>query len=67
MYKRIFEIDGTIETAEEINEAYREATGDPEPLFETDPENLYGNQTINDWRAWVEYENGKTYVLADEA
>lgn len=41
---------------EEINKAYEEATGDKEELFEAGSE---------EWRAWVEYRDGKTIILQD--
>lgn len=58
MFKDWITLDGTLETVEEINKAYEEATGDTEKLFETDNEA---------WRAWVEYRDGNTIILCDEA
>ena len=58
MFKDWITLDGTLETVEEINKAYEEATGDTEDLFETDNEA---------WRAWVEYRDGNTIILCDEA
>ena len=55
MFKRLLELNGTLTTADEINRAWREATGDPEPWA-----------TGDSWQAWVEYEDGKTYILSDE-
>lgn len=59
MWKRWLELNGTLETAEEINAAITEQTGDPEPW--ADPEDVR-----EEWKAWVEYENGKTYILEEE-
>lgn len=56
MFKDWITLDGTLETVEEINKAYTEATGDTENLFETDDEG---------WRAWVEYRDGNTVILQD--
>lgn len=56
MFKDWIILDGTLETVEEINKAYGEATGDKEELFETGSE---------EWRAWVEYRDGKTIILQD--
>lgn len=56
MFKDWITLDGTLETVEEINKAYAEATGDTENLFEADDEG---------WRAWVEYRDGKTIILQD--
>jgi hypothetical protein len=58
MWKRIFELDGTLEDVNEINQAIADLTGDTEEFFDTDD---------NEWKAWIEWGNGKTYVLADEA
>ena len=57
MYGRLFVIDGTLNTAAEINKSVAEITMDSEPIFDTDTE---------DWRAWVEYCGGKTIVLSEE-
>lgn len=56
MFKDWIILDGTLETVEEINKAYEEATGDKEELFEAGSE---------EWRAWVEYRDGKTIILQD--
>ena len=56
MFKDWIILDGTLETVEEINKAYEEATGDKVELFETGSE---------EWRAWVEYRDGKTIILQD--
>ena len=56
MWKDFLELDGTLETPEEINKAVEKLTGDPEPLFDTDSD---------DWRMWVEYRDGKTVILQD--
>lgn len=57
MYKTLFEIDGTLENVTEINEAITKLTGEPVPFFDEDS---------NEWRAWVEYKDGKTLVLMEE-
>lgn len=51
----IFELEGKLETVQEINAAITEATGDPEPWFEEDD---------TGWIQFVEYKDGKTLVLA---
>ena len=56
MWKDFLELDGTLETPEEINKAVEKLTGDPEPLFDTDSD---------DWRMWVEYRDVKTVILQD--
>lgn len=56
-YKRFLEVNGTLNTAEELNDAWTRETGDPEPWADPNNEN---------WRAWIEHENGKTYFLTEE-
>ena len=56
MYKDFLVLDGTLETVEEINKAIKEETGDYDEFFDTDSE---------EWRAWIEYRDGKTVVLED--
>ena len=57
MYKTLFEIDGTFENVTDINEEIKKLTGDPDPFFDEDS---------NEWKAWVEYKDGKTLVLVEE-
>ena len=57
MYKTLATFEGTL-SVDEINKAVTNLTGDDEPIF--DPE-------TDDWRAWVEYKDGKTYILMEEA
>ena len=56
MYKDFLVLDGTLETVEEINAAINKLTGDTGDFFDTENE---------EWRAWVEYRNGQTIILAD--
>ena len=60
MYKDLFVLPGTLETPEEINAAVAELTGDPEPWADPDDER-------EEWRAWIEYRDGNTIVLCEEA
>ena len=56
MWKDFLELDGILETPEEINKAVEDLTLDPEPMFDTDSD---------DWQMWVEYRDGKTIILQD--
>lgn len=56
MYKDLFVLDGTLEKVEDINKAITDLTGDEKPFFDRNSE---------EWRAWIEYRDGKTVVLAD--
>ena len=56
MYKDFLVLDGTLENVEEINKAITDLTGDKEPFFDSNSE---------EWRAWIEYRDGKTVVLTD--
>lgn len=56
MYKDLFVLDGTLEKVEDINKAITDLTGDEEPFFDSNSE---------EWRAWIEYRDGKTVVLTD--
>lgn len=56
MWKDFLELDGILETPEEINKAVTDLTLDPEPMFDTDSD---------DWKMWVEYRDGKTIILQD--
>lgn len=60
MYKKWLELKGILNDPAEINKAITEQTGDPEPW--ADPED-----TREEWKAWIEHENGNTYILAEEA
>ncbi len=57
MYKVLATFDGELSVSE-INEAVANLTGDPEPIFDPD---------TDEWRAWVEYKDGKTNILMEEA
>lgn len=57
MYKDLYELKGTLDV-NEINKAVAELTGDDEPIFDPD---------TDEWRAWVEYRNGNTYIIMEEA
>ena len=56
MRKDFLELDGILETPEEINKAVADLTLDPEPMFDTDSD---------DWKMWVEYRDGKMIILQD--
>lgn len=56
MWKDFLELDGILETPEEINKAVTDLTLDPESMFDTDSD---------DWKMWVEYRDGKTIILQD--
>ena len=58
MYKEFITIDGILEDVKDINRAIAEQTGDIEDFFGPESE---------DWRAWVEWKDGKTIILAEEA
>lgn len=60
MYIRWAELPGHLETAEEINKAFTEETGDTAPWADPEDER-------ESWRAWIEHANGNTYILAEEA
>ena len=57
MYKEFLVLDGTIENVEELNKAVEAETGCTE-FFDTESE---------EWRGWVEYRDGKTIILSEEA
>ena len=57
MYKTLFELNGTLENVNDINRAITELTGEPAPFFDEDS---------SEWKAWVEYKDGKTLVLMEE-
>ena len=56
MYKVLATFEGELDV-NEINEAVAELTGDDEPIFDPDSD---------DWRAWVEYKDGKTNIIMEE-
>lgn len=56
-YKTLFKLDGTLENVTEINEAITKLTGETAPFFDED---------TTEWKAWVEYKDGKTLVLMEE-
>lgn len=58
MYKELFRIKGTVEDVNAINQRVAELTGDDEPIFDPD---------TDEWRAWVEWKDGDTIILMDEA
>ncbi len=57
MYRAFLTLEGTIEDVNELNESIEKETGISD-LFDTESE---------DWRAWVEYKDGKTMILEEVA
>ena len=57
MYKTFLTLEGTIENVAELNENIEKETGISD-FFDTESE---------DWRAWVEYKDGKTEILEEVA
>ena len=57
MYRTFLTLEGTIEDVNELNESIEKETGIPD-FFDTESE---------DWRAWVEYNDGKTEILEEVA
>ena len=58
MYIDWLVLDGTLKTIDEINKAYMELTGDPDPWYDAED---------NGWMGWVEWRDGKTIIKADVA
>ena len=57
MYRTFLTLEGTIEDVNELNESIEKETGISD-FFDTESEN---------WRAWVEYKDGKTEILEEVA
>ena len=57
MYRAFLTLEGTIEDVNELNESIEKETGISD-FFDTESE---------DWRAWVEYKDGKTMILEEVA
>ena len=57
MYRTFIEINATLEDVNDINAAIEQETGIAD-FFDTESE---------EWRAWVEYKDGKTLVLEEVA
>ena len=57
MYRTFLTLEGTIENVAELNENIEKETGIAD-FFDTESE---------DWRAWVEYKDGKTEILEEVA
>jgi hypothetical protein len=57
MYRTFIEINATLEDVNSINAAIEQETGIAD-FFDTESE---------EWRAWVEYKDGKTLVLEEVA
>ena len=57
MYRAFLTLEGTIEDVNELNESIEKETGISD-FFDTESE---------DWRAWVEYKDGKTEILEEVA
>ena len=57
MYRTFLTLEGTIEDVNELNESIKKETGISD-FFDTESE---------DWRAWVEYKDGKTEILEEVA
>lgn len=57
MYRTFLKLEGTIEDVNELNESIEKETGISD-FFDTESEN---------WRAWVEYKDGKTMILEEVA
>jgi hypothetical protein len=57
MYRAFLTLEGTIEDVNELNESIEKETGIID-FFDTESEN---------WRAWVEYKDGKTEILEEVA
>lgn len=54
-YIRWIELKGIFETLDEINAAYMSETGSAEAWSKDE----------TGYKAWIEYENGNTYILAE--
>ena len=57
MYRTFIEINATLEDVNSINAAIEKETGIAD-FFDTESE---------EWRAWIEYKDGKTLVLEEVA
>ena len=57
MYRTFLTLEGTIENVAELNESIEKETGIAD-FFDTESEN---------WKAWVEYKDGKTEILEEVA
>ena len=57
MYRTFIEINAILEDVNDINAAIEQETGIAD-FFDTESE---------EWRAWVEYKDGKTLVLEEVA
>ena len=57
MYRTFLTLEGTIENVNELNESIEKETGIAD-FFDAESEN---------WRAWVEYKDGKTMILEEVA
>ena len=57
MYRTFIEINATLEDVNSINAAIEQETGISD-FFDAESE---------EWRAWVEYKDGKTLVLEEVA
>lgn len=57
MYRTFLELQGTIEDVATLNKAIEQETDIPD-FFDPDS---------NEWKAWVEYKDGKTIILEESA
>ena len=57
MYRTFLTLEGTIENVAELNENIEKETGIAD-FFDAQSE---------EWRAWVEYKDGKTMILEEVA
>lgn len=57
MYRAFLEFDGVIDNVQDLNKKIEETTDIPE----------FFNEETDGWMAWVEYKDGKTFVLEETA